>query len=110
MFRILRLLPLLLVLLLVGAGVSCKGGGDKKPAATATERQAPPTPAEATGQPTQKPSARAPPFDSFHYAVDLSFNIMQPGQAETALVSGTIEGDYVGPDSHAFSSSFEVAG
>ncbi len=82
---------------------ACGGGGDKggaKPTSTVAE----PT------ETRREPSGGAAPFDSFHYTVDLGFTVTEPGQQEETFISGQVEGDFVGPDSHAFSSSFAFGG
>ena len=69
----------------------------------------PPTTPEAT-EPEPTESAGLIPFDSLHYVVDLEITIAQPGEAEETFISGQVEGDYVAPDSHAFTNTFEFGG
>lgn len=77
----------------------------------------PPVAAEAPTATTEAPIARptvapsgASPFDSFHYTVDMEFTISEPGEEAGTLISVSVEGDFVAPDSHAFTSKFEFAG
>lgn len=106
-------------LLWAGFVAGCDDGGDGGAQATATleeeEEEATPTEEEqeeATpteeGEATEEPSG-ALPFDSFHYTVELEFAITVPGEEPTAL-SGTVEGDFVAPDSHAFTNRFAFGG
>lgn len=111
-----RLLALLIVAPLLAALVAACGddGDEKEPTATApaaeeTATEAPPTTPEAT-EPEPTESAGLIPFDSLHYVVDLEITIAQPGEADETFISGQIEGDYVAPDSHAFSNTFEFGG
>ena len=66
------------------------------------------TPEATEPEPTE--SAGLIPFDSLHYVVDLEITIAQPGEAEETFISGQVEGDYVAPDSHAFTNTFEFGG
>jgi hypothetical protein len=115
MTRIPGLLLVIASLALVLAFAACTdGGGDKDgddPTEVATEAgggEGDEDTPEADGDKT--PSAAELPFDSFHYTVELSFRIDQPAEGESTFISGLIEGDYAGPDSHAFESTFEFAG
>ena len=114
-------LPLALLLtslvLLAGVAFACGGDGDDDAAEpTATEEERDTTPAEADdGEPTDEPeptqaSSGEPPFDSYHYTVDLAFTVEDAGDTEGTSISGSVEGDFVAPDSHSFTSSFEFAG
>lgn len=103
MLRPVRALPFILSLLLMMAlltvGAACGGGKSKsgaKPTATATE-EAPSTSGES-------------PFDSFHYTVGLGFSIEAAPSGEGGVISGSVEGDFMAPDSHSFTSKFEFAG
>jgi len=115
--RLPRLLALLLIApLLTGLLVACGDDGDEKeptataPAAEETATEAPPTTPEATEPEPTDTSAGLIPFDSVHYVVDLEITIAQPGEAEETFISGQVEGDYVAPDSHAFTNTFEFGG
>jgi len=128
-----RLLPLLaLAALMAALGAACGSGGDKKgdgDKATATrsagstddetpERDASPTKraTSKTSTPVKKTTAplktRAPDpaasidLDSFHYQVEIAFSVV----GETESIGGTIEGDFVAPDSHSYSQQFSFAG
>jgi hypothetical protein len=109
------------LLLVVGLLAACGGDDDDAEpteAATATA-EAPEAgrtdepdviatePTEA--DPTPEPGAESA-FDSFHYTVDLAFTVAEPGEGEESLVSGLVEGDFVAPDSHSFSTTFGFAG
>lgn len=50
------------------------------------------------------------PFESYHYVVDVSFSVEEPGEETSELITVEVEGDYVGPDSHAYANSFAFAG
>jgi len=124
-----RFLPVIALLsslfLIAGLAAACGGDGDDEAEPTATgvseptetldaEPTATSEPTEtldaeptATSEPTRVPAA-ASPFDSFHYTVDLSFTVSEPGEAEEAAVQ--VEGDFVAPDSHAFSATYNFAG
>jgi hypothetical protein len=95
--RLLRLAACLLGLFVLIAGTAACGGGGG-------DDDEDPTPTSAA---TEEPSSTNP-FDSFHYTVDLEFSVV--ADSEDGLITGTVEGDYVAPDSHAFSTSFSVAG
>jgi hypothetical protein len=106
-------LALLILSLTLGLLAACGGGGGE-PTATVE-----PT-AEATGEPTGEPDDEATeeptvgpvslPFDSFHYTVELMLVINAPQGADQPGIEASVEGDYVGPDSHAFTNSFSFAG
>jgi len=115
MHRYLRAALLIAALALVATGaIACKSGS-KKTAATATKTQAAATSAKntpagaKTAQPTTGASA-SPLFDSFHYTVDLDFQVNDPNQTQGSLIKGKVEGDFVAPDSHSFTSQFDLAG
>jgi hypothetical protein len=125
-------LPLALLAMAV-VGAAC-GSGDKKAAtATADLSQATSaagtrsagapsaqattgkTPTRAAGttttQATTTPKAGATSsavnaLDSYHYVVNIKFEL----SGSESGVQGTIEGDYVGPDSHSFTQTFDVGG
>lgn len=101
------------LLLLAGVVAACGGGGEAEPTATAVSEptEAPEaTPTEVgEAEPTVAP-AGASAFDSFHYTVAMEFTISEPGAEDETFISGQVEGDFVTPDSHAFSSTFEFAG
>lgn len=109
------------LLLLAGLALSCDGNGDggdptaTPPAGTdvqdeaTTDAPAGEAADETDGPPTVGASGGLP-FDSFHYVVEIETVISAPGEDESALISGKMEGDYVAPDSHAFSSTFGFAG
>ncbi|MBI5288128.1 MAG: hypothetical protein HY873_04060 [Chloroflexi bacterium] len=135
-----RLLALLIMAALVPAlGAACGGGGKKKDAdggkATATrsadsgdetpDDDASPTKraSSKTSTPTKKTTTSARKttaplktkaatavagvdLDSFHYQVEIGFSVV----GETESIGGTIEGDYVAPDSHSYSQQFSFAG
>ncbi len=103
--------PRLFVLVVLALSLSvvafgCKSGGGKK-SPTPTSATASPTAADLT--PLETPAgAQALPFDSFHYTVDLSIKVSQPGKADESFISGNVEGDYVAPDSHAYKDNFAL--
>ena len=111
-----RFLPVIALLsslfLIAGLAAACGGDGDDEAEPTATGVSEPTETLDAeptaTSEPTRVPAA-ASPFDSFHYTVDLSFTVSEPGEAEEAVVS-QVEGDFVAPDSHAFSATYNFAG
>lgn len=100
---------LLAALALVALGSGCddkKKTNDQRP--TATSVAAAPT---ATEEPSDAPTpsddpAGVSPFESYHYTVDLEFSV----EGEVGAISGTVDGDFVAPDSHAFSTTFDIAG
>jgi hypothetical protein len=125
-------IPLALITLTI-ASAACGGGGDKTPTATSDLSQA--TTAASTrtaGAPTSKattgttptraagattPQATTTPkasatssavnaLDSYHYIVNIKFELSGSNNG----VTGTIEGDYVDPDSHSFTQTFDVGG
>ncbi len=83
------------------ASETVAGGGTEEPDGVATE-----TP---EADETSGPAAESP-FDSFHYTVDLAFTVSDPSEGDNSLISGRVEGDFVAPDSHAFSTTFEFIG
>ncbi len=97
-------------LMFFGFVAACGGGGDKDGAKATATVAGPTEAAEPTETRDGAPSGRAAPFDSFHYTVDLGFTVTEPGKAEETFISGQVEGDFVAPDSHAFSSSFAFGG
>lgn len=102
-----RFVLLAIVALSIGLGaLGCKSGGKK------AEACALPTAAssQSTATQTETPEAADLPFGCFHYVIDIDFSISQPGQPEQSGISGTIEGDYVSPDSHSFTNRFAVSG
>lgn len=122
MKRIVSALGLIACLLLVLSFVAACGGGDgdedeltDTPEATETVAagQTEELDGMATEQPdadvTPEPAAESP-FDSFHYTVDLAFTVTDPSEGEDDLITGRVEGDFVAPDSHAFSTTFEFIG
>jgi hypothetical protein len=58
---------------------------------------------------TPAPGSPAPSgaFESYRYAVTIGFNVV--GE-ESAGINGTIDGEYLAPDSHAFSQAYQLAG
>jgi hypothetical protein len=109
---------LLLISLLFSAATfaACGDGGDGddgEPTATQAEptgSAGEATPTEEDGGPTEEPVA-AIPFDSFHYTVDLDFQVNDPeGGTEQPPIGGTVEGDFVAPDSHRVQTRFEFVG
>jgi hypothetical protein len=109
MHRYLRAVLLIAALALVATGgMACKSSS-KTTAPTATKSTASGTPTKAaTGQPTSVSGAST--FDSFHYTVDLDFQVNDPNQTQSSLIKGKVEGDFVAPDSHSFTSQFDLAG
>ncbi len=94
-----------------------KSSGKKTPkASTTTTRK---TPAE-NASPTKRASSKtatpekgagstgdsAIDLDSFHYQVDISFAVV----GEDGSIGGSIEGDYVAPDSHSYQQTFTIGG
>jgi hypothetical protein len=107
MHRYLRAALLIAALALVATGgIACKSGS-KKTATTATKTQ--PVSTSAKNTPTTGASA-SPLFDSFHYTVDLDFQVNDPNQTQSSLIKGKVEGDFVAADSHSFTSQFDFAG
>src|SRR3990170_734705 len=112
-----RLFALLIIAPLLAALIAaCGDGGDEgeptatAPAAEETATEVPlATPGATEPEPTDT-SAGLIPFDSVHYVVDLEITIAQPGEADETFISGQVEGDYVAPDSHAFTNTFEFGG
>lgn len=128
-------LPLALAAVLA-TSAACGGGGDKKaatpaadlsqataastraasaPTAGATRGTTPTkaattrtgTPATTTPKPSNTPASTSRDgLDSYHYVVEVEFKVSRSENG----VTGTIEGDYVAPDSHSFTQTFEVAG
>lgn len=97
------------LLLLAGLAFACGDGGEEaKPTATATE-EATEEPEPTATEETEAPQAEYP-FQRFHYTVEMDFTISAPGEGEETAISGRIEGDFVAPDSHAFTSRFEFGG
>ncbi len=109
MHRYLRAALLIAALALVATGaIACKSSS-KKAAPTATKSTASGTPTmAATGQPTSVSGAST--FKSFHYTVGLDFQVNDPNQPQSSLIKGKVEGDFVAPDSHSFTSQFQLAG
>jgi hypothetical protein len=109
--RLFRLAALLLGLFALVATVSaCTGGGDGEddaadPTATATATEEP----SSDETPSDGPVG-ASPFESYHYTVDLEFSVEGAGADEGGVISGLVEGDYTAPDSHAFRTTFDIAG
>lgn len=115
MHRYLRAALLVAAIALVATGVVACKSSSKKTAPTATKTQAAATSAKNTpaGARTAQPTAGAsasPLFDSFHYTVDLDFQVNDPSQTQNSLIKGKVEGDFVAPDSHSFTSQFDFAG
>lgn len=111
MQRPLHTLALLAGVLIVGwLLAACNGGGGAEP--TVADPTAAEPPAVETTEPTEAPAAPrgAGPFESFHYTVDLALTIFGAGEDGGPFISGQVEGDFVAPDSHAFTSTFELAG
>ena len=113
--RYLRAVLLIAAIALLATGaVACKSGKKKsEPAKTSTPAAASDakTPSgEKTPRPTAPSGTSASPFDSFHFTVDLDFQVDDPAQQDGTLVKGRVEGDFVAPDSHAFTSTFEFFG
>jgi hypothetical protein len=115
---------ILIAVALVAAAVvalACSGGGDDdgddtpRPAETNTVSTVEPverrteTPGPSGDRPTSTP---APPLglNTFHYTVELAFNVVAPGDPQAAAISGGIFGDFEAPDSHAFAQQYTVNG
>ena len=115
MHRYLRAALLVAAIALVATGaIACRSSSKKKPEPTATKTQAAATsakrtPAGKTPAATTTTGASAA-FDSFHYTVTLDFQVNDPAQPESSLINGNVEGDFVAPDSHAFTSQFDFFG
>jgi hypothetical protein len=118
-----RRLALWALVLLAAAplALACRGGGDDDGDETATAASGTETvrtvePVERrteTPQPGERPtSTPAPPLGltSFHYTVELTFNVVAPGDQPGAAISGEIFGDFEAPDSHAFTERYNVGG
>jgi hypothetical protein len=100
MVRLVLIIASMVVVLAVG--VACGGGGGGTPTATPTEEGAEQEPTTGGGR------TPAYPFERFHYVVNVDLAIAAPGEEESTL-TGTVEGDYVAPDAHAFTTSFAFA-
>lgn len=102
---LLRATALLVGILTVGwLLAACSGGGGTEPGSpvpTATE--------PSSSEPTSVASV-PPPFDSFHYTVDLELTISEPDEGGQSFIALQIEGDFTAPDSHSFVSTFQFAG
>jgi hypothetical protein len=104
--RLFVLVVLVLSLSVVAFG--CKNGGGKKSSTPTSTAAASPTAGDLT--PVETPvGAQALPFDSFHYVIDVNFTITQGGETDQSLIGLNVEGDYVGPNSHSYSNSFEFS-
>jgi hypothetical protein len=109
----LRLLLPLLAALAVVLGVACSddnAADDNDATATEaqTEETTEPEPTGLADDPTSPPSVEHV-FDSFHYSVNFTFTVDDPSEGPTE-VTGSVEGDFVAPDSHSFSATFDFAG
>ena len=107
--RYLRVALLIAAIAVLATGAAaCKSSKKKaEPARTSTPAA---TAERETPRPTAPSGASASPFDSFHFTVDLDFQVDDPAQPDSSLIKGRVEGDFVAPDSHAFSSTFEFFG
>jgi|CXWL01.1.fsa_nt_gi hypothetical protein len=97
-----------------------KRAGKTTPKAVATlkaamnkTQQAGAAPTKRTGSKTATPEKSTGPsgdaaidLDSFHYQVEISFSVVGEGGA----INGSIEGDYVAPDSHSYQQTFSLGG
>ena len=102
MRRVLRATALLFAILTVGwLLAACNGGGSAEPDLAATEPSA--------SEPTSVASG-PPPFDSFHYTVDLELTIAEPDEGGRSLIALQVEGDFTAPDAHSFVSTFQFSG
>ena len=73
--------------------------------ATVTETATPVAVATAPG------SAVASPYERYHYVLTIELSIGESSRGDIGpLLGGTVEGDYVGPDRHAFTNAFEIGG
>lgn len=98
-----------------GLTFACDDAGEDEPEVTATvaaESDQTPTVDEAVAPTEESTSTPEPPLglESFHYTVALDMTIDQPAPQEDATITGTVEGDFVAPWSHAWEQSFELAG
>lgn len=100
-----QLTVLLCAGVLVFVGLACGGDNGEASPTGSVEATATETP---VAEPTVASTGAA--YDSYHYTVDLLVTIDDPAQDEPAQVSGIVEGDYLAPHSHAFKSTYEVAG
>ena len=98
-----------------------KRAGKKTPASsTAAEKTAAMKTAKADAAPTKRAVSKTPTpekstgsngdaaidLDSFHYQVEISFSVA----GEDGTIGGSIEGDYVAPDSHSYTQTFSLGG
>jgi len=100
------------IALLATGAVACTSSKKKSqpqtPTPAATERETPS--GTATPGATAGPGTSDSPFDSFHYTVALDFQVNDPEQPTSSLVNGQVEGDFVAPDAHSFTSTFDFFG
>jgi hypothetical protein len=116
---------LLCGLFLATVAVGCGGGKNAQPTATtqaaAAGDKAASTPAsksktiapeatstKAAASKSATPAPRGLGLDSFHYTVELAFRVESEPASDG--ITGTVTGDFAGPDSHAFSQDYQVAG
>ncbi len=75
------------------------------PTATATEVATPAATAAASA------AAIASPYERYHYVLTIELSIGESSGGDTGpLLSGTVVGDYVAPDAHAFTNAFDIGG
>ncbi|HLB22595.1 MAG TPA: hypothetical protein VJP07_00725 [Dehalococcoidia bacterium] len=79
--------------------------GDASPTRRASLKTKTPVKKTATSAKTS-PATSAIDLDSFHYEVEIAFNVA----GEDVAISGRIEGDYVAPDAHSYTQEFSFAG
>ena len=82
-------------------------GGDASPsptiAATSTSAVTP----IATATPITTATAVAWPYENYHYLLTIELSMSESSRGDTVpLLLGTVEGDYLAPDAHAFTSTF----
>jgi hypothetical protein len=95
------------IALLATGAVACKSSKKTEPAKTSTPAA---TAERDTPERTAPSGTGDSALDSFHYTVDLDFHVNDPAEPDSSLVNGQVEGDFVAPDSHAFTTTFEFFG
>jgi hypothetical protein len=109
-----------LLLLALGLLAACSSGdGDDAPAAasptvtaTSTATLTATATAVATASTAASAGAVASPYERYHYLVTIELSVAgESSRGDTGpLLLGTVEGDYVAPDAHAFTNAFELGG